>query len=129
MTMKRVSRSHQADIDKAVDACADAAKKLGQAIDAWNEATSPLRERIEAAAEAYNEKIAELNSVYTDISQEAADYFSARSERWQEGKAGQAYQEWIDRLEEPDIEEAAIELPDRLVLPGPIPPFTDDSWL
>ena len=127
--MKKISRTQQAEINKAVDALGEAGKALAQAIDSYNEALEPLRVDIEAARDTYNEKIADLKAVYVDIAGEARAYYDDRSQKWQEGEAGEAYSEWVDQLDEPQIEEIDLDLPEPLEMPDSTPDFEDDSWL
>ncbi len=127
--MKRISKSAQADIDKTLDACREAAEELEAAIDAHNAALASIRDRLEAAVSTYNERIADLRSVYEDIASEARSYFEDRSERWQESDAGQTYSEWVDQLENIEMEDVDIEMPEELELPDSIPDFSELSWL
>lgn len=126
--MRRISKSHQRAIDTAMDACRVATGELARAIDDYNAATASIRDRIEALLAKYNEKIAHLKAVYEDIARGASAYHQERSERWQASDAGRQYEEWIERLEEIEIEEAELEVP-ALELPDSTPDFTDDSWL
>jgi chromosome segregation ATPase len=127
--MRSISKSQQRDIYTAIDACKEAAEALEKAIDEFNAAVAPFREKLEAARDHYNEKVTDLRSVYGDIAGEARSYYSERSERWQESEAGQAYSEWVDRLDEIELEEIELEVPEELEPPDAIPDFTDDSWL
>ena|SRR5215469_9890749 len=126
--MKAITKQQQREIDAALDVLREAASELEAAIEAYNEALEPLRERIEGALDHYNEKGSELRAVYLDIHAEAQAYYDDRSERWQEGDAGEEYQEWLDKLENLEIEELDIDMPEPLDRPE-IPDFDDDSWL
>jgi hypothetical protein len=126
--MKAITKPQQREIEAALNVLREVAAELNQAIEAYNEALDPLREKIEAAVSDYNEKLAELKAVYSEIHAEAQAYYDDRSERWQESYAGQEYQEWLDSLESPEIEEIEIDLPEPLDHPE-IPDFEDYSWL
>ena len=125
--MKRISRAQQTEINNAVSALGDAGKELEAAVASYNEALERLGEAVETARDTYNEKVVDLKAVYEEIHGEADSYYSDRSERWQEGEAGEAYSEWMGQLEEPGIEDIEIELPDPLEID--LPDFEDDSWL
>ena len=92
--MRSISKAHQQNIDRAVNACAATAKQLQHAIEEYNGALASHRAKIETALEAYNETLSDFRSVYTDIAGEARDYYGGRSERWQKSKARQSYSEW-----------------------------------
>jgi len=127
--MRSISKAQQQDIEKAINACSATAQRLEDAIEEYNAAMAPHRERIEAALEAYNETVTDLRSTYTDIASAARDYYSDRTEKWQESEAGQAYSEWADQLEDPEgIEDLEFELPEELAVPD-FPDWEDDSWL
>lgn len=70
---------------------------------------SEAKAEAEALIEATNAKLAELAdaanaardealSALDDAATEAETYYDERSEKWQEGDAGQAYSEWKDEL-------------------------------
>ena len=69
-----------------------------------------------AAIERYNEAMEEARGFVEDLANIANEYMGERSEKWQEGEAGQAYQEWIFALENVDfseVEEVKVEYPDE----------------
>lgn len=63
---------------------------------------------VQPAVEAYNDIISEANSFREDIAAKMEDYFSEKSERWQESDVGCDFQEWMsswqDELDECDVE-------------------------
>lgn len=127
--MKKFTKQQSKDVSDAQDACQIASEELQTAIDAYNEAVGPQRDAVKAALDTYNEKVADLKGVYEDIAGEARDYYDNRSEKWQEGDTGQAYQEWLDSLESPDLDDAEIEIPEDLEFPESIPDFSSPEFL
>lgn len=127
--MKQLNKQHQKDVADALGACRDASNKLNAAITAYNEAMAPHKEAVEEALEEYNNKVGELKSVYEGIANDARGYFDERTERWQESETGQAYEEWVEQLEELDIEEVEIELPEEIDFPDDIPDLEGADFL
>ena len=57
----------------------------------------------------------ELADMLRDAIDDAQAYFDDRSENWQEGEKGEAYQEWIDGLQEAlDTAEGIADTADEL---------------
>jgi hypothetical protein len=108
------------------DAVSDA---LTEAIDAYNTAMIPLWDAIEAGVDEYNGNISDLKSIYEGIADDARTYYDERSERWQEGETGQAYNQRVEQLETLDIEEIQMDRPDDIELPDGFPDFNDAEWL
>lgn len=58
----------------------------------------------------YNEILDEVDSFREDLVRQMEEYYDERSERWQQGEAGESYSEWkdvyagIDLSEVPEIE-------------------------
>jgi len=67
-------------------------------------------EGVESAIGDYNESLATVIEWRDGIVQEMSDYQAERSDKWQEGDAGQQYQSWIDEWEGLDLSE--VEIPD-----------------
>jgi len=115
--MKKFSKEQQTEIDKTLAEIAEAETKLTEAVETFNEWLESNSSDIEAARTVYNEKLAELQAVYTNIAEAAREYYEEKSDKWQEGEAGEAYNEWLDQLESIDLEEIDIELPDPIEMP------------
>jgi hypothetical protein len=127
--MKKLSKEHWADITKAMEACNEEASEMQGQIEKYNLMLDEAKGPVEQAINAYNEKIADLRSIYTAIAADAASYHDERGEKWQESDAGTSYQEWIDQLEEPEgLEEVDVDFPEEIEMPE-IPDFDDTSWL
>src|SRR5215472_12098154 len=100
--MKKLSKVQNTELQTHLDALAE--KKTA----------------IETAWEEFEEKhgaLAEAIEWRDGIIQEMSDYQAERSDKWQEGDAGQAYQEWIDEWEGLDLTE--IEVPELGEMPEP----------
>lgn len=54
------------------------------------------REAADKAVEAYGDVLAEIADFAQEVHGAMEDYSGERSEKWQEGDAGQQYQSWID---------------------------------
>jgi hypothetical protein len=76
----------------------------------------------------YNGALETLKAIYADIATEARDYYEERSEKWQEGEAGEQYSAWLDTLENADLEDIDLELADDLDEPDH-PDFDDPEGL
>lgn len=127
--MKRLNKGQLLEISVAVDACAEACGEVEAAVEAYNKALEAPREALLSAVAGYNEKIEDLKAMYLDLAQQGRDYFDDRSEKWQEGDAGQAYNEWLEQLENPEIESVEIDLPDELERPNDLLNFDEIDWL
>jgi hypothetical protein len=74
------------------------------------------RQRMTDAIVAYNSVVDEINTWIEEVHAEQENYYDERSEKWQEGDAGQAYQSWmqlfeeqLDQVDEPDETCEALE--------------------
>jgi uncharacterized protein YukE len=111
--MKKLSKR---DLERRTEVLAKlqaAEKQIDEAIVVVN---SVIDEKVNAAITRYNEAVSELESLRDDIVAEMESYVGDRSEKWQEGDAGQAYEEWKSEWEGLDVSELdmieALELPD-----------------
>jgi tetratricopeptide (TPR) repeat protein len=130
-----LNKTQQARKKAFVDALATRHLEILLRVRDYNEALDEIDKQIEgleARTEAIQEAISEYNSAVgaaqdfvTEIRDNAQEYFDEKSPEWQAGetgKAGPAFQEWIEALEAlPDlkeIDEAALELSDAFDLIG-----------
>ena len=98
--MKKLSKSQIADIDKLVDDCRAAESVLRGAVELYHERCFALAER------------------YHEHGIDARAYFDERSEKWQGSEAGEAYADWVDALEEFNIDDTDINYLDLDDLPA-----------
>ena len=68
-----------------------------------------LSEKIESLVSEYNDTVNAANAFIQEIHEKQDDYYSERSEKWQESDKGSDYESWMSEWEE-EIEE--IESPD-----------------
>jgi hypothetical protein len=84
------------------------------ALEVFNDAFAIKLDALDKARSTYNAAIADLRGIYRDLADHAQTYFDERSERWQQGDAGTAYDAWMNGLAEAaerlvDLDEFAIE--------------------
>lgn len=127
--MKSIDKNRQADINRLTDGLTEHTSKLETAINAYNDGLAPLKEAVQDAINAYNETLAELRGIYEELHADADAYYSERSERWQGGDNGRQYDQWKDTLNDVDLDDISIELPEDIELPSEVPDWTDLSFL
>jgi uncharacterized coiled-coil DUF342 family protein len=81
---------HQDSVDTAFIKC----------MEAYNELVGEI--------EQYNEAVDEATTFRDMIVEEMENYVSERSEKWQEGEAAQAYEEWASQWRDIDLEPLGI---------------------
>lgn len=104
--MKRLSKKHRESEAAHQKAVEKAMSEANDAIIEYNEALYNLPSPDEALA-AFNQAIEEYNTWLGEVRADMECYYDERSERWQEGDAGDQYQTWIDAME--DLEEVDTE--------------------
>jgi uncharacterized protein YukE len=115
-TMNKLTKQQQADLDKLVESSQEAHKALTEGIDAFNEALEAARAKLTESIEKYNATVEQANEFMTAIHDDMDSYYSDKSERWQEGDAGNAYQEWMEPWGT-EIDPLEIDLPDDIEHP------------
>jgi len=107
--MKKFSKAQNAELQEWITKLAQAKQNVD---DAWSE----FEEKHGAVAEAigeYNGVVTELAEWRDGIVGVMEEYQGERSDKWQEGDAGQQYQSWIDEWQGLEFEEIEIpEFPD-----------------
>jgi hypothetical protein len=84
---------------------------------AWEE-FALAHSKLVGIIEEYNEAVGDAAMWRDEIVSDMSNYQSERSEKWMEGEAGQAYQEWIDEWEAAELESLETpEMPDELEYP------------
>lgn len=84
---------------------------------AWEE-FALAHSKLVGIIEEYNEVVGDAAMWRLEIVSDMSNYQSERSEKWMEGEAGQAYQEWIDEWEAAELESLETpEMPDELEYP------------
>jgi hypothetical protein len=67
------------------------------------EVNALIEAKLKPAIEAYNNILDDMESFRDEIKGQMDDYFGERSDKWQEGDAGTAYQAWITEWENFDV--------------------------
>lgn len=114
--MKRLSKQQISERDALVERLRAAGESLNSTVERANEQIRLLGEEVTEELRSYNEIIEEINEWKSSIAQEAREYFDERSDRWQTSEAGDAYNSWIDELDEP-LEEAKTDEPESIEPP------------
>lgn len=90
--MKKIDKTSMKKIDDAKSSLVDIAAKAAAVVASMNE-------QLERLSDEANEARQEIYDVLDDVVTQASDYYDERSEKWQEGDAGSAYQDWINTIE------------------------------
>jgi uncharacterized coiled-coil DUF342 family protein len=96
----------------------DKAGELSTAVAKFNEELAKLREDLTATITEYNEVVQTAEEFRADMLSQMQSYFDEKSERWQEGEAGQAYQQWINDWEGGALTQVDLEMPDDISEPS-----------
>lgn len=112
--MKRLDK-HQ--LGQQADFVASLEIKSAAVSMAWEE-FALAHSKLVGIIEEYNEAVGDAAMWRDEIVSDMSNYQSERSEKWMEGEAGQAYQEWIDEWEAAELESLETpEMPDELEYP------------
>lgn len=115
--MKRLSKQELKQRDEFVAELEKARDRVCDAVDEYNCKAAELWAPVSEALEKYNGIAADTQSWRDEIVSQMDDYLSERSEKWLEGDAAQAYQEWKDSWESLSIETFDIAQPEGIDLP------------
>jgi len=91
--MKKIKK---ADIDRL----ADLGRQFEEHLAAIDQIMANARSEIEDLVDKANDVRKKAHGVIEDITNEMDSYYDDRSEKWQEGDNGQAYQEWKNEVEQ-----------------------------
>lgn len=81
---------------------------LKQAVENYNESREEDDwDEVSACVTSYNEAVEEANNFISARHDDMDEYYSGRSDTWQEGENGDAYSEWMDAWEL-ELDEAEI---------------------
>lgn len=114
--MKTLSKPNCNQKQGHVDRITSKRDVLDAAIEKYNAQMDELRAVAEAAKDELNEAISDADAWREEINGEQEDYFADRSEKWQEGDAGQSYSAWKESWSVP-LELVEIEFPESLESP------------
>lgn len=114
--MKRLTRKQLTVRDAHACNIRSKGEELNAAVEEFNETMQTAWEKVEAARDALNEELDSANQFRQEVWEAADSYYADRSERWQEGDAGQEYQEFMGQWEE-ELEPVEVERPDDVSEP------------
>lgn len=112
--MKKLSKGQLAEKTKVGAALNTAAEDLRAAIEKYNETAAEQWVAVAEAVEKYNNAIAETDDFRNDVIATMEDFRAEKSDKWQEGEAGEAYGNWIQEWENIELESCDIDQPDPL---------------
>lgn len=92
--MKKLDKSQEKRWSELAKTLEGKRQALESAVEAFNGEVVQLWEPVKQALEELNERLQEAEEFREEIHGDMDAYFGERSEKWQEGDIGQAYQEW-----------------------------------
>jgi DNA repair ATPase RecN len=115
--MKKVDKGRQSELVQLSEKLRTIGNELTAEIVAFNDEISRRWQEIESLVESYNESVQQVNEVRESVHSDMDSYYTDRSEKWQEGEAGQNYQSWMEAWAD-DLPEIAVEQPDEIEEPS-----------
>jgi hypothetical protein len=110
--MKKLSKTQQGELDEWVRKLAIAKQNIDDAFTKLEETHGELK----GAVDEYNGVLSEVTEWRDGITGQMEEYQGERSDKWQEGEAGEQYQSWLDAWTGIDLDEVEYddlpELPD-----------------
>jgi len=108
-------------LEEAVEACNEkfdaAYAPIELAINEFNQQLADAYEQVETARAAYLETLEAGTAFIAGVREDAQSYFDDRSEAWQEGEKGEAYQDWINELDDVNLDAPELDQPTELDMP------------
>jgi len=102
--MKNLSKEQQQEIDNLAAELDTLSEEIDTEQDNARESIGKLNEKIQR----YNNVVKNASDFRDGVVQTMKDYWASKEEDWQEGDEGEAYQGWIDAME--DLELNKLEL-------------------
>ena len=112
--MKKLSSAQMKTRDHLAESLESAAEEIRQFISKTNELLEEAQGQVEALTARYDQLVQEANTFVAGVHDDQENFFNDRSDSWQVGDAGQAYQYWADQWSN-DLEEM-----DEVEFPEPI---------
>ena len=116
--MKKFSKQQIKERDDIESDLSDAAEKVRQAIEDYNNEMNQRWAEVAEAVDKFNEQVERAENLINDVVQEIEDYMADKSDKWQESDRAGFYQEWIDALQGIDFSRVEIDQPEQLEEPG-----------
>lgn len=112
--MFKLTKAELAKRDDLVAALEIASGVLSDAVDEFNASLAASREKLEAIVNDYNETLSKARDFVEDIAQSRRDEWNDKSERWQEGEAGQNASAFVDAWEGIELDDIEIDFPEPI---------------
>lgn len=111
--MKSLSRDQLQTMNRLAEQLSETGEDLQEAIQRFNQHLRSANEEVQTLQDRFNELVQEAQSFVQTVHDEQEAYRDERSDRWQEGDAGQAYEEWMDAWSI-ELEEVDLALPEEI---------------
>lgn len=113
----KITKSQAVEKNTVTTHLADTGAELTSAINLYNEAMSEAWEPVRAALDAYNTALEAATELANDVIGDLESKIEAKSEKWQEGEAGQQATAMLDAWEGTDFSPIEMDKPDDLEEP------------
>jgi hypothetical protein len=115
--MKRLDKQQAVKHAALAAKLSDAREDLNNALlDFNNEVKALFDKMVKPGADAYNAVVAEANEFIGEVHMEQEAYHDEKSEKWQEGDAGSAYNNWMNEWEL-ELDELELDEPEEYIDP------------
>jgi len=94
--MKKLNGQQSEEMIKHIGEIERLRDELEKAISELNDAMAEKYADIEAITDELNTAIADANDFRQNMADLMQEYYDERSEKWQQGEAGDAYSNWLD---------------------------------
>lgn len=91
--------------------------KVAEAIDEYNAVAREAFAKVKDAVSDYNAILLNVDEWHAGINGDQQNYYDERSEKWQEGEKGQAYEGWKQQWEDIALDEIELDEPDDFEVP------------
>ena len=115
--MNRLSKTQLAEKVRLLERLREAGSKIEEALADFNRKVEEAKAPVEQAVEEYNAVLAEAKAFAEGIAADAQSHYDDKSEKWQYGDRGQAYQAWVGEWENVNLDDLDVELPAEVELP------------
>ena len=97
-----------------IDSLEVASTGINAAVEAFNNGLEVMRSDFKIAVDSYNEQLASIREFTANVANRFEDEISDKSDRWQEGDAGNAAAELRDAWQNIELEDIEIDLPEDI---------------
>jgi hypothetical protein len=113
----KLSAGYHKRLDEAEVKVRQAMEELTEAVEGWNEMVRTKWETdVNSFLADYQGAVSEANELRDQIHSEMVEYFDNKSEGWQQGDRGDAYQTWMDEWDH-EFATFEIEAPEEIDTP------------